>query len=387
MPESFRKYYTFDPPEEFLALYDTFPKGKASLPMVSEKEFAAVEAATKVDGECFALLRKLNTELFADKERNAAARFLRHGLFEACPPWANGIWQQQLLTVEGFPQELVDLLIVTAALGYTLTVRKPPESLNAENLNAYKGYIDRFVKANGRWGIENPTWNRLCAGGCMFLFHTLKFQPEYFSRDFLVLTADGKEYVTVIKGGFAITKDGELTEPENPHEKRTAFYETEQGWRGHIVRPNGIVEQEISDFSKKEWKVALCEKDVVLGFHIPARAPYTPEEHRESMRQALEFYRGFYPELNFKAFVCYSWLYSLQNAELLPEGSRILEMQKYGHLCPMLARLGVNKMFLRPGSILANRAQAYFDSGKVWRTGFMYSPLSEAKTFGRWRHD
>ena len=384
--QTFLPFYTFDLPEKAKALFPSFTEEKASLPLVTEAEFQAVEQATKVDPDCFRVLREVNAALFGNKENNAAARFLRHILFEACPPWDNGIWQQHLLTVAGFPQETVDLLLVTAALGYTLTVRKPPADLNEENVGAYRGYIKAFTNTHDFWGIENPTWNRLCAGGCMFLFHTLKFQPEQFSNDFLVLT-DGTNYVTLLKGEFCIDKTGILVEPDLPHEAVSAFRETEAGWEAHEIAPTGKVSLTPAFFPKALWQVYLCEKDAVLGFHIPSKLPYTPEDHRESMKQALEFYNAYFPEMHFKAFVCYSWLYSLQNADLLPAGSRILEMQKCVHLCPMLTRFPIDATFIRKGSALAERAQAYLDAGNVWRTGFMYSPLSEAEQFGTWRHE
>ena len=384
--ESFLPYYTFEVPAKMRARFDTFTEEKACLPMVSEEEFRAVEQATKVDPDCFRVLRELNAKLCENKTNNAAARFLRHGLFEACPPWDNGVWQQQLLTVEGFPQETVDLLIVTAALGYTLTVRKPPADLNEENVGAYRGYIKAFTDHHDYWGIDNPTWNRLCAGGCMFLFHTLKFQPEQFSNDFLVLT-DGEHYVTLLKGNFCVSDEQILVEPELPHAVESVYEEREDGWYAHEIAATGRVSLTPALFPKEFWKVALCEKDAVLGFHIPSKVPYTPEDHKESMRQALEFYRAYFPDMEFKAFVCYSWLYSLQNADLLPAGSRILEMQKCGHLCPMLARFPADTIFVRKGSELHKRAIDYYASGKIWRTGFMYSPLSEAEHFGEWRHE
>jgi|GEM_PF-668315 len=384
--DTVKEYYPFDIPAYFEACAETFVPDE-TLPLVSEEEMTAVQNAVGLDDSCFVFLRELNAKLLADPARNLAARFLRYVLFEARKPWENHIYAPVMFEIPGYEAGSVHLLFVTAALGYTLTVRKPPADLNAENVGAYRGYTTNYTSEHGHWGIGELHWNLLCAGGCMFLFNTLKFQPANFSGDYLVLT-DGKEYRTLLIGAFGADKDGALTNDENRVAFRNAeLVETDTAFVAHEIYPNGAVAQKATIFDKNTWKVALCEKDFVLGIHIPSKSEYTPEQHRASILQALEFYRAFYPDMEFKAITCWSWLYSAQNKHLFPENSRILEIERCVHLCPTTAVMDESLMFIRKGSSLQQRMAEFRAAGNEYHAGYMYSPLAEAEVFGEYKHE
>lgn len=385
--ETVRPFYPFAPSPYLVSLAASNPdfEREATLPFLSEEEFAAVEQATKVDSTCFAFLRKMNASLLADPARNLAARFLRYAMFAACNPWENQIYAPVLFEIPGYETGSVDLLFVTAALGYTLTVRKPPAEHNAENLDAYRGYIKQYTDAHDHWGINERSWNILCAGGCMFPFHTLKFQPDQFSWDFLAIT-DGVSFRTLLRGSFSVCADGSLTQDPARTSFQSSFTETEEAYIAHEVLPNGCVQPQTQVFPKSIWSVALQGGDMMLGFHIPSNSEYTPEQHRISMQMALDFYRTFYPNTEFKGFVCYSWLYSAQNRFLLPPDSRILEMQRCVHLCPISTVLDESLMFIRKGSALQEKLAAFRAAGNEYHTGYMYTPLAEAEVFGTYRH-
>ena len=221
----------------------------------------------------------------------------------------------------------------------------------------------------------------------MFLFNTLKFQPERFSGDYIAIT-DGKEYRTLLLGEFDADKDGALTNtPALAVFRTTAMAETDESFIGHEVLPNGAVKPETTVFPKSVWKLALSRKDAALGIHIPSKMEYSPAEHRKSILMALDFYREFYPDMDFKAIVCYSWLYSPQNKHLFPEGSRILEIEKCVHLCPIASTVDENLMFIRKGSSLQTRMAEYRAAGNEYHVGYMYSPLEEAVEFGKYKHE
>ncbi len=384
--ETVKEFYPFEIPDYFESCAKTFVPD-ASKPLVSEEEMTAVQQATKVDEACFTFLRELNQKLLADPARNLAARFLRYVLFEARKPWENYLYVPVMFEIPGYEAESAHLLFVTAALGYTLTVRKPPADLNEENVGAYRGYTTSFTNEHGYWGIGELHWNLLCAGGCMFLFNTLKFQPATFGNDFLAIT-DGKQYRTLLIGTFGVDKNGALTSDESRVVFRNAeLVETDDAFVAHEVLPNGVVKETADTFDKSVWKVALCSKDFVLGIHIPPKSEYTPEQHRVSILQALDFYRTFYPDMEFKAITCHSWLYSIQNKHLFPADSRILEIQRCVHLCPQLVTMNENLMFIRPGSSLQQRTAEFLAQGNEYHAGSMYSPLSEAEVFGQYRHE
>lgn len=393
--ESLRPFYPFDPPAALQAL--SAEGLDASRPFLSEEELSAVASDVEfyLDDRgvwyspCEDFLHGMVDALLADPARNLAALHLRRYLIEVSPPWEVHLHAERLLDLPGYSTAAIDLLFVTAALGYTLTVRKPPYSINSENIGSYIGYTRSYLQANGEWGISERAWNMLGSGGCMFLFHTLKFQPERFSPDFLVLRDQGGNYCTLLKGSHGVAADGSLTKDEAKVTFRTEpLREVADAYYAHEVLPDGTVSPDVCGLPKAVWSVALDENSLMLGFHIPSQRPYTVEDHRESMKQAYEFYGPFLKNVGeIKGFVCYSWLYSAQNKHILPPSSRILEMQRHVHLCPMTAELDENLMFLRKGSSLQQRLADFRAAGNAYHVGYMYVPLEEAMQFGEFTHE
>ena len=391
-----RPFYPFDPPEALAAL--PIRESDAARPLLTEEELSAVSEATATHQQdsgawfapCMAFLRGMIATLLEDPARNMAAILLRRYLIEENQPWEVHLYAPSLLEMPGFEPGAVDLLFVTAALGYTLTVRKPPYDLNAENIGSYIGYTRAYCDAHGgAWGINERSWNMLGAGGCMFVFHTLKFQPERFAPDFLVLKNGKGDFSTLLRHGFGIASDGSLTrDPARTVATAEPMRETDDAYIAHEILPSGVVWQSARTFPKSEWTVALDENSMMLGLHIPPRLPYTVEDHRRSMQEAYDFYAPFLKNVGeIKGFVCYSWLYSAQNKHILPPESNILEMQRHVHLCPMLTELDESLMFLRPGSSLQQRLADFRAAGNAYHVGYMYVPLEEVDTFGDFTHE
>lgn len=80
----------------------------------------------------------------------------------------------------------------------------------------------------------------------------------------------------------------------------------------------------------------LTYGDKTINIHIPARGPLKADECMASFRRMSRFCQAFYPDYDYKAIVCYSWLLDPQFKEFLPETSNIVQFQKLGHnlICP-----------------------------------------------------
>ncbi len=76
--------------------------------------------------------------------------------------------------------------------------------------------------------------------------------------------------------------------------------------------------------------------DKTINVHIPASGPLKADECMASFRRMSRFCQEFYPDYDYKAIVCYSWLLDPQFKEFLPETSNIVQFQKLGHnlICP-----------------------------------------------------
>ena len=111
--------------------------------------------------------------------------------------------------------------------------------------------------------------------------------------------------------------------------------ETETAISGNPINAAGSAEKQVIKLEFKEWDRVLNEGDEVLNIHIPAGEPMTPEACSESFEQARLFFSKYFPDYNFKAFVCFSWLLDSQFEHILKPTSNILKFQHLGRIWPM----------------------------------------------------
>ncbi len=76
------------------------------------------------------------------------------------------------------------------------------------------------------------------------------------------------------------------------------------------------------EFSK-EQKEKLPSGTQVINCHIGYSANLSTEAVAKSFSDAQAFFQKIYPEIKFKAFLCYSWLLYPDMLKLLPEDSKI----------------------------------------------------------------
>lgn len=104
--------------------------------------------------------------------------------------------------------------------------------------------------------------------------------------------------------------------------------ETEDTWVGYPFQENAYVSKEKIVLSKKEWKKVLAYGDPVIRLHIPATGKMTPELVDKSLAETKKFAKKYFPEFEYKAFVCRSWLMDPQLDEILNKDSNIVKFRK-----------------------------------------------------------
>ena len=76
-------------------------------------------------------------------------------------------------------------------------------------------------------------------------------------------------------------------------------------------------------FSKEEWQLVLSPGDDMISVHIFWDADFTPEKISASLEEGVRRTIACYPEFNFKALHCNSWLMSPDVNEALGEKSKL----------------------------------------------------------------
>ena len=69
----------------------------------------------------------------------------------------------------------------------------------------------------------------------------------------------------------------------------------------------------------------LGKGDAVLSVHIPVEGDFSKAACLESYRRARAVFARFFPELDVKGFVCYSWMMSPELKDYMKPGSRVLD--------------------------------------------------------------
>jgi hypothetical protein len=369
--------FNFEMPGYAAYYFDDFVKEyDRSKPLLSEEDAAMVCDVTGLPEEAKEALIKCAKAINENDDAHLRGSFLADLTVYKRKPWVNYIYRTDLFTVEGLYPEQVGWVIVAVMLANTLNNKKPPEDLNIENLNAFKGYSQSCFNSKGYWGILEWHWNMLCASGSMFLFGILKFVPSEFTDSFPVIT-NGKEYISLAGGEFFIGKEGELVDSEEKSVGKTSFFEDDSKYIAHVVSQDGKTALTATEFDKSVWHDFLRGGDHTIDIHIPSKVEYTPEKFKEAFKMALDFYKDYYPDHKTKAFACYSWILSAQLDKVMPKESNILKVNSKLHLLPQIGTFDENIMFIRQGSSLQQRIANERAKGTEFHFGIMYSPLDE----------
>lgn len=100
------------------------------------------------------------------------------------------------------------------------------------------------------------------------------------------------------------------------------FEETDEAYIGHTANERYISKEPIT-FSKEEWQLVLSPGDDMISVHIFWDADFTPEKISASLEEGVRRTIACYPEFNFKALHCNSWLMSPDVNEALGEKSKL----------------------------------------------------------------
>jgi hypothetical protein len=120
----------------------------------------------------------------------------------------------------------------------------------------------------------------------------------------------------------------------DPNAWTAAIEETAERVRGHPVTPAGTIARDRVELDVVEWQCALRRGDPILDVHIPATGPMDHDACSRSFAQAREFFPRHFPEFDYRAFNCYSWLLDPQLRDHLPSESNLVRFLNRFRLLP-----------------------------------------------------
>jgi len=214
--------------------------------------------------------------------------------------------------------------------------RNFPEEKIKEVLSIAIGCVSTTErKNNGAPGYELLSWAQYYIQAKLLLIERL--EVEFFTKfvsDAIVYKNKKGDIVTLAhelllhRDGFALG----ATNYEDEEGSYTAYVEeTEGAWIGQPFKVNGFVSEEKIELSKQEWEKVLQKGDPVLGLHIPPFGKMTPEQIDKTIEEAKIFAKEHFPDYEYKAFTCVSWLMDPQLDEILEADSNIVKFRRRFH--------------------------------------------------------
>ncbi len=274
---------------------------------------------------------------------NIISKFLKWALFVDCVPWENDAYDLNLnVPIMGKFSAVMGLTVLCSGMIDTIQQarnRKIPEKYLNEVKKWFLSSVKEHYKVNKRWGIAEFGWNILTASFVLFKIGKYRFNLEHYANDCVLFhNKKTNEAIALSLPNYEFNYLGErVSSDEAYHVKHggfiSRFEETDEYVKGTYLTPVGFAVNETIRLDKSQWKKKVYSGCVTIGFHINTGVDYTPNSIKIDFKKATRFYRRYFPEFKFTAFICDSWLFSPQLQILFDESeSKIVRVQRETYL-------------------------------------------------------
>jgi len=215
-----------------------------------------------------------------------------------------------------------------------------PEEVTLTTLSDIEIWVRHHKERFGTWGFNEIGWLMHHFTGRLYRLGRLQFiHKKYDGAVRLYRNKAAGDVVLLSLPGIKYRADGQVdgnNGREDPAGKWTSAFEaTATEVRGNRISEKGAAQKEPATLSRSEWSEILTTGDGVLDIHIAAGEPMALEPCRESARRATEFFPRYFPEAQFRGFMCSSWLLDPMYLEILPPSSNIVQFIKWFHIYPI----------------------------------------------------
>jgi hypothetical protein len=219
------------------------------------------------------------------------------------------------------------------------------EEIFIKTLSDISVWVQNAYNLVGHYCIRNFSWIWRHLEARLFRIGRLQFLAKPFNNDIkgfynlkdnILLLLCGSRMELRANGdmqgicGEEKTMDGFLTE----------YNETEEFYIGNPITPYGKGLKNQIKLKKSEWQKVLDKDTCMLEIHIPRDGSFDADTIKDSYKQAKEFYKRHFPELDIKGMMCHTWLFTPQLQEMLSQKSNIVKFQRQFYLYPTKGSVG-----------------------------------------------
>ena len=205
-----------------------------------------------------------------------------------------------------------------------------------------------------------------------------------------------KRVLALAEDGTSVDAAGFLTQKDEEPAWKASLSITEKEIRGFPTDPQGLISREPICLDASEWTEAIAKGAAVLDVNIPEGEALSVEACRDSFEKALRFFLEHYPELDFKAFTCTSWLFDPVFLKILKPSSNILSFYKEFYCVPYHHGICTNETLRRvfgkdrerldeaPKDTSMKKAIfEHYKNGGVFRESGAFILMDEISTYGQ----
>ena len=209
-----------------------------------------------------------------------------------------------------------------------MKARNIPDDIVFASLQIPESSVDGYIrKHGGEPGFANFDWFQLAYDGKLFRIGSLQLEfPAGFPGIAAVYENEKGEQVSLAtnvklhRDGFPL---GSYNYTDEDGAWTATVEETETDYVGHPYTERGWVSLDKISLPKDQWKVVFKGGDKMVSLHIPTRTKFADDVVEETLRQSREFLAKYYPDYDYKAFFCGSWLLDRQLIDILGEETNI----------------------------------------------------------------
>ena len=200
-------------------------------------------------------------------------------------------------------------------------------------VNGTRNYIWRH---DGAYGYDLLSWAQYYINEELFPINRLEIQlnTTFKGRTIVYRNEAGEEIP--LAHDIAAHRSGIALGAKNCEDEEGSWEcmveEDETHWIGYPFLENGLISKEKIRLDKAEWKEVVRRGDPVIGVHIPPTGKLTEELVDATIQETKEFVAKYYPEYEYKAFDCTSWMMSTQLDDLLGGGNIVKFSQRFRRL-------------------------------------------------------
>ena len=285
------------------------------------------------------IYKKAAEEICKSKDLSAFLALLCYALKDRQHAISEGYELAPLKSPDGKPNLAYDMitgLAICSLVPYAYEKMKSmglPDEIITSSLRLFEEGIDKYADChNGTFGYEHLGWYQLAIEGRLFRVGRLEIEPcSSFGAKALVFE-NGKGEHIALADGLTLHEEGFPLGSRGYEDDLDSFeaniFETETLWKGHAFNAKGYVEREEVILAKDEWTKVLTPKDKAINLHIPSGGSFSKEVLDDTIKEIKNFMKEYFPQVDYKAFVCHSWIIDTQLEELLGQDSNIVKFGK-----------------------------------------------------------